>query len=157
LAEHRASPRGGTGAGRGDIAVKFLVLIGLLVAFWGWRSARTGRISHGDLAAAIGVIVGVSLFRKGDVAWAGAAGAGVAAWVWWRMRAMPAVPMASEEAHRLLDLPQGADAETIRAAHRRLIARVHPDAGGSEELARRVNAARDALLAEVNSARPRAS
>ncbi|HEY0327355.1 MAG TPA: molecular chaperone DnaJ, partial [Allosphingosinicella sp.] len=31
--------------------------------------------------------------------------------------------------------------------HRRLIARVHPDAGGSEELARRINAARDALIA----------
>ena len=70
---------------------------------------------------------------------------GLAAWVWWKSTRdqMPAAA-----ARRLLELPDGADAEAIRAAHRRLIARVHPDAGGSEELARRVNAARDVLLAE---------
>ncbi len=39
-----------------------------------------------------------------------------------------------------------AHAFTIRAAHPRLIAGVHPDRGGSAELARRVNAARDLLL-----------
>ena len=37
------------------------------------------------------------------------------------------------------------------------IARVHPDAGGSAELAVRVNAARDALVAEMNRHTPRAS
>ena len=42
-----------------------------------------------------------------------------------------------------------ADLAEIRAAHRRLIARVHPDAGGSEELASRINAARDALIADL--------
>ena len=48
--------------------------------------------------------------------------------------------------------------EEIRDAHRRLIAKVHPDAGGSAELAHRVNAARDALLAEtMNRKPPRAS
>ena len=35
---------------------------------------------------------------------------------------------------------------TIRAAHRRLLAAVHPDRGGSADLTRRVNAARDLLL-----------
>ena len=37
----------------------------------------------------------------------------------------------------------------LTAAHRRMIARVHPDAGGSAGLATRVNAARDALIAEL--------
>ncbi|MEI9926517.1 MAG: J domain-containing protein [Sphingomonas sp.] len=36
--------------------------------------------------------------------------------------------------------------EAIRAAHRRLAAAVHPDKGGSADLTRRINAARDTLL-----------
>jgi DnaJ family protein C protein 19 len=47
----------------------------------------------------------------------------------------------------------GDDADAIRAAHRRLIAEIHPDRGGSAEEARRVNAARDLLLAQVTPAR----
>lgn len=72
---------------------------------------------------------------------------GIAAilWLWWRGKsATPA--MSIEEARLLLDVAFDADAETIRAAHRRIIARVHPDAGGSAELARKINAARDLLL-----------
>jgi hypothetical protein len=45
----------------------------------------------------------------------------------------------------------------IREAHRRLIVKVHPDAGGSGELANRVNVARDTLVAEMNRRTPRAS
>ena len=47
---------------------------------------------------------------------------------------------------RLLGVPAGADAGAIRAAHRRLVADVHPDRGGSDEATRRANAARDLLL-----------
>jgi curved DNA-binding protein CbpA len=65
--------------------------------------------------------------------------------------------MPVEDARRLLGVSEGADAAEIRAAHRRLIARVHPDAGGSAELARRVNVARDTLIAEMNRRTPRAS
>lgn len=54
--------------------------------------------------------------------------------------------MTRGDAARLLEIPVNADAETILAAHRRLIARVHPDAGGSAELAARVNQARDVML-----------
>lgn len=50
------------------------------------------------------------------------------------------------DARDVLGIGPDADAEAIRAAHRRLASGVHPDRGGSVELARRVNAARDLLL-----------
>jgi len=46
----------------------------------------------------------------------------------------------------ILGLRAGASEADIRAAHRRLLLAVHPDHGGSADLAQRVNAARDALL-----------
>ncbi len=58
--------------------------------------------------------------------------------------------MSAREASKLLDVPPASDAETILAAHRRLIAKVHPDAGGSAELAARVNQARDTLLQQIS-------
>jgi hypothetical protein len=54
--------------------------------------------------------------------------------------------MSRTEALRILGLDDGADAEAIRHAYRRLMKRVHPDQGGSAELAARVRAAHDALL-----------
>ena len=66
-----------------------------------------------------------------------------------RRGAVKRARMPAAEARSLLGLDAGASAAEVREAHRRLIARVHPDAGGSDELATRVNAARDALLAEL--------
>jgi curved DNA-binding protein CbpA len=54
--------------------------------------------------------------------------------------------MTRDEARRLLNVPADATREEIRTAHRRLIARVHPDVGGSADLTRQVNDARDTLL-----------
>lgn len=56
------------------------------------------------------------------------------------------------EARALLGLAANADVQAIRAAHRRLIATVHPDRGGTEALAAKINAARDLLLDEANRA-----
>ncbi|GLI97174.1 J domain-containing protein [Sphingobium sp. BS19] len=50
------------------------------------------------------------------------------------------------DARELLGLSANADAEDIRAAHRRLIATVHPDKGGTQALAAKINEARDVLL-----------
>jgi DnaJ homolog subfamily C member 19 len=57
--------------------------------------------------------------------------------------------MPVEEARELLGVSEADDAEAIRAAHRRIISRVHPDSGGTPELARRTNLARDILLTEL--------
>lgn len=54
--------------------------------------------------------------------------------------------MSRDEALAILGLASGASEEEIRAAHRRLILRVHPDAGGSADLAARINRAKDVLL-----------
>lgn len=49
-------------------------------------------------------------------------------------------------ARAVLGVAGTASPEEIRAAHRRLISAVHPDRGGSVELTRQINAARDTLL-----------
>jgi DnaJ homolog subfamily C member 19 len=61
----------------------------------------------------------------------------------------PSSKMSLGDAAKLLDVSPGADAETVLAAHRRLIAKVHPDAGGTADLAARVNQARDTLLQQI--------
>jgi curved DNA-binding protein CbpA len=65
--------------------------------------------------------------------------------------------MRPADARALLGVQEDASLSDIRDAHRRLIAKVHPDAGGSQELATRVNQARDTLVAEMNRRTPKAS
>jgi hypothetical protein len=70
---------------------------------------------------------------------------------WWLLRKNPAKPaMPEAEARAILGVDGSADAEAIRAAHRRLVAAVHPDRGGSADLTRRINVARDVLLKRGN-------
>ena len=54
--------------------------------------------------------------------------------------------MSDEEAYEILGLQPGAGQEAIREAHRGLMKRIHPDAGGTSGLAARVNQAKDTLL-----------
>ena len=66
---------------------------------------------------------------------------------WMAIRFMNAAPkMPRAEAAKLLGLDPTADSEAVLDAHRRLIAKVHPDTGGSAELAARINQARDTML-----------
>ena len=61
-------------------------------------------------------------------------------------RAAPGGRMTREEAWQVLGLKPGASEAEIRAAHHRLMRAAHPDVGGSDWLAARINQARDALL-----------
>ncbi len=58
----------------------------------------------------------------------------------------PRPMMPRDEAAKLLGIAIDADQATVIEAHRRLIARVHPDTGGNEVLAAQVNRARDVML-----------
>ena len=51
-----------------------------------------------------------------------------------------------EEAYAILGLRPGADAEAIKAAHHRLMKQLHPDHGGTDYFAAKLNRARDVLL-----------
>jgi hypothetical protein len=72
----------------------------------------------------------------------------------WRDAAQPgtapgaaaAGPMTRDEAWKILGLRPDASPADVKAAHHRLMQRVHPDTGGSDWLAARINLARDILL-----------
>jgi len=61
-------------------------------------------------------------------------------------RETPSGVMTRAEAAQILGVPPDADRETVRAAHRRLMQQIHPDRGGSDYLAAKVNQAKDVLL-----------
>lgn len=128
-----------------------LLAVGLLG--WLWWSGHLGADAGRKLGVAAGAGLTIWMLARGQMLPGLAMGAATAALAYaGLMRArVAALPMDEIEARQLLGLGLNADAEAINAAHRRLIAQVHPDRGGTAELARRVNAARDVLLARLNS------
>ncbi len=146
----------------------FLLLGGLalgvlMAALGAFSQAQVATIKQfGAWMATLGLLVlVVLLFLTGRVS--GGIGAlvifGPIVWGWLRRadsallrRAAPrpAPPrrgaMSCAEAYAVLGLAAGASEADIRAAHRRLMRAAHPDAGGSDWLAARINQARDLLL-----------
>lgn len=134
------------------------VLLAAAGVVWAWWTGRLKRLTHEDVIAALLFLLGLEMLAKGVLLPGAALMASSLLWAAWRRKPRAAdPPMPADEARRLLGVGPAASLSEIREAHRRLIARVHPDSGGSAELATRVNAARDALVAEMNRRTPRAS
>lgn len=70
-------------------------------------------------------------------------------WPWQMLSAKPSRAQTLKEARQLLNVTHDATREDILAAHKRLIATVHPDRGGSSAEVHEANDARDLLLAEL--------
>jgi len=142
-----------------------MLLIGLgLTAVALWVLVRLGkqtekaRRGHWRISA---TLLGGALFAgsvlamaRGSYIWAAALfAAGLYLVLQSRIRAVPAKQpkpsgpqMSKAEARAILGVNSSATREEIQTAWKRLMARTHPDQGGSEGLAARVNAARDRLL-----------
>lgn len=135
-----------------------LILLAAGGLLWAFATGRLKGFTYEDGVAAILFLLGLRLLTTGKLIAGGALMAGALLWAAWRRSRPSQRPMPVADARRLLGVGEGATLEEIRSAHRRLIAKVHPDTGGSAELAHRVNAARDTLLAEtMNRKPPRAS
>lgn len=67
-------------------------------------------------------------------------------WPWDYLRGPSARDAALARARLLLGVEEGAGHQEIVAAHRRLVALVHPDRGGSNAAVHEANDARDLLL-----------
>ena len=126
------------------------------IAVWalvrlGRQTERRGRGYWRVTATLLGSVMlaggALAAFRGAWLAAAGLAGAGL--YVAWASRSRAIVrsePISEAEARSVLGVGPGASEAEIRTAWKRAMTRAHPDQGGTEGLATRVNAARDRLL-----------
>lgn len=135
-----------------------LIILALAAfALWWWLGKKRKRIPALWLGIG-GTLAGAVLAAKGQPVIGALIATGSGLWLRYGEQLIgsktpPSPPPPSHpallsraEAADLLGVPIDADRATILAAHRSLIARNHPDAGGSPGLAARINAARDLLL-----------
>ncbi|WP_396593598.1 J domain-containing protein [Brevundimonas sp. R86498] len=133
----------------------WLVLAGVVV----WALVRLGRQTEGPRRGqwrVAATLVSAALLAGGALAlsrgaWiAGTGLMGAALWLVLasRVRSVMASREAvgDAEARAILGVATDATPEAITAAWRRLMGRAHPDQGGTEGLAAKLNAARDRLL-----------
>lgn len=70
-------------------------------------------------------------------------------WPWDYLRGPSARSQALHRARHLLGVKETAGRDEVIAAHRRLVALVHPDRGGTTAAMQEANAARDLLLGQL--------
>lgn len=135
--------------------VLLLIVVGGLG--WAWWTGKLKGYTYEDGVALALFLLGIRLLTTGRVLPGAALMAGSILWAAYRRGRVTSSAMPVEDARKLLGVEPGASLAEIREAHRRLITKVHPDAGGSTELANRINVARDTLVADMNRRTPRAS
>ncbi len=147
------------------LGIGALAVLGLM---WGASAfSRASPAGIKGLLAWVAALAGLSLAAllfltgRGAAAIGGLVFLGPLAWSWWQesrqgpssARPGPGGPrgqagkrMGRAEALAVLGLPVGASDSDVQAAWVRLMRVVHPDGGGTDDLASRVNQARDVLL-----------
>jgi len=70
-------------------------------------------------------------------------------WPWDFLRSQSTRGQALSRARKLLAVPEQASRQEILEAHKRLVAMVHPDRGGTSAQVHEANAARDLLLGDL--------
>ncbi|MCW2410828.1 MULTISPECIES: molecular chaperone DnaJ [unclassified Sphingobium] len=132
-----------------------VALGGLGLWFW-YRLRKSGRKVPAAWLGIAGTLIGTIMMTKGMPVIGALIATGSGLWLRYGeslvggRTASPAPLTARDlsraEAADLLGVPIDASREEIIAAHRKLITKNHPDAGGSPGLAARINAARETLL-----------
>ena len=130
-----------------------------LAAIAVWALVRLGRQTerrgqgHWRVTATLfsAVLIAGAVLAAARGAWLPAAAlAGAGLWLTVASRQRTPAPrteaMSAAEARSLLGVSAEATPQQINVAWKRLMARAHPDQGGTEGLASRLNAARDRLL-----------
>ncbi len=127
------------------------------IAVWalvrlGRQTERRGR-GHWRVTATLfsAVLIAAAVLLAARGAWLPAAAlAGAGLWLTVSSRQRAPAPrteaMSATEARSLLGVSADATRQEINTAWKRLMGRAHPDQGGTEGLASRLNAARDRLL-----------
>lgn len=126
----------------------------LIIGVVGWLvwTGRMARPSMRQMAALTLALAGGAIALRGGMLVGGGMAIVGLAWLMRtptpaRQRAQPIMDDPRvREALDLLGLAPDVDRAAVVEAHRRLIARNHPDAGGTAALARNINGARDYLL-----------
>jgi len=126
--------------------IGLILITALGVLYWAWKTRDPQAMRISDVMAVVAALIGLKMLESHSPL--GLFGLGAAGWwLWFRRGGRTNVRRMTEvEARRLLEVSPSASPAEIRAAYRRLMARVHPDVGGSADLTRQVNAARDTLL-----------
>ncbi|WP_262691240.1 J domain-containing protein [Kordiimonas aestuarii] len=136
------------------LALAFLLL--MLLNWWAKAEVKTAKSSLFWAILAVCAILTFALMASGK-GLAAILPIGFAAWRMFGAKSMPrgragpgrrndSGPMSPSEAREVLGVREGAGEQEINAAYRQLMAKYHPDKGGNDWMASKLNEARKALL-----------
>lgn len=144
-----------------------ILLLAALGLYFAYKGGHLRKLPWEDVLSIVWGLVGLRVMATGQMLIGGliVATSGVA--LWRRRGSQRAAPkveptkpspppsgqLSPSDARDILNIPESAGRAEIIAAHRALIAKLHPDRGGSSTLAAQVNEARDILLAQIDASR----